>query len=86
MRRLAATEVVLLAAEIAENVKIKKYQIQLNNFAGFFIYERILSTLLMIFMKSLRFYGKIVQNKEERKHMKRSMLVVREEHIDKKLP
>jgi len=26
----------------------------------FFIYERILPTFLMIFMKSLRFYGKIV--------------------------
>jgi len=49
----------------------------------FFIYKRILSTFLLIFMKSLRFYGKIVTEYKRREEMKRSMYAgrVREEHI-----
>jgi len=53
----------------------------------FFIYKRILSTFLLIFMKSLRFYGKIVTEYKRRENMKRSMYAgrVREEHIGQEI-
>jgi len=53
----------------------------------FFIYKRKLSTFLMIFMKSLRFYGKIVTEYKRRENMKRSMYAgrVREEHIGQEI-
>jgi len=53
----------------------------------FFIYKRKLSTFLMIFMKSLRFYGKIVTEYKRREEMKRSMYAgrVREEHIGQEI-
>jgi len=53
----------------------------------FFIYTRILSTFLLIFMKSLRFYGKIVTEYKRREEMKRSMYAgrVREEHIGQEI-
>ena len=53
----------------------------------FFIYKRKLSTFLLIFMKSLRFYGKIVTEYKRRENMKRSMYVgrVREEHIGQEI-
>jgi len=53
----------------------------------FFIYKRKLSTFLLIFMKSLRFYGKIVTEYKRRENMKRSMYAgrVREEHIGQEI-